>query len=138
ITVERFHSDTDPQNVYSVLTDFMKGRNPDIDGGCVIFVTHKALFDTDWINKSEWHCVIDEIPNIDAEYSYNLSETETRNFIYDNFDAVECDSNNYLRVEIKHGCKSKIERWAHNKYEDSVLSVFAPMLQDVLCKHSEL
>ena len=66
VCIKRFDSVSCPGSVIADLIDFMKNWRADIDGGCVVFITHKCLWEMPFIpNQSNWNVIIDEILDVD-------------------------------------------------------------------------
>ena len=138
VRLKRIDSTTSPGSVVAELIAFMKGRDEEYDGGCVVFITHKCLWDMPFFpNKSNWDLIIDEIPDIDFEYHYNLPDT-SEFAIMSALTANECGINTMLRLKPHANAVSQVKRWARNPDGDDLLKVIQPLFQEMTNQHSNV
>jgi hypothetical protein len=153
VTAIRLDSDSFPGQVHAELRNILYRVEPSqtsndamldvslamMDGeGVAVFITWHCLFGFPWFNNSDWHLLIDEIPPVEAEFSYKLTEAETIPFVRDLFVTEDCGQLNYHRLVIAAGMRAKVERWAKNRRNDTVIDLFAPLLRQAISPHADL
>jgi antirestriction protein len=72
----------------------------------VVFITHKALFQTDWSDWSGFQLIVDEIPDVYTCYKKNFTQ---RFDVLENFIEVESEESNYYRMGLTDHAKDRIE-----------------------------
>ncbi|MFZ4699117.1 MAG: hypothetical protein ACOYMG_03620, partial [Candidatus Methylumidiphilus sp.] len=134
----RFDSTSHPGEVYESIIAHMTNWDNKRDGGCVVFITHTALWELPFIPyKANWDLIIDEIPNVDFEFHYNLPETyawTTKCCL----DIQEVGENLVVRLQPKPEALAQVKQWARNKYNDDVISVLQPLYKELVSPHSEV
>jgi hypothetical protein len=133
-TCYRFDSATHPDTVYADLCAFMKEPH---DGGCIVFITHKCLFDLPYWgpHKRDWHLIVDEIPQIDRDWCWNLSHEQTVRFLLDPLEVRDVGRNLYLRLLVKDDQEGWLRKVATNKHDDTMLKwmhEYRDLAQDLL------
>jgi len=136
VHVERFDSDACPGTVIKDLMKFMADWDADDNQGCIVFITHKCLWTMPyWHRKSNWHLIVDEIPDIDFEYHFNLPDTGDF-AIQSILEADECDMNTMLRLKPRPQALAQVEHWAKNPGGDDLVKVIQPLFRELMNKYS--
>ncbi len=136
LTVKRFDSATCPGSVFSNLNEFMSQWDTDNDGGCIVFITHKCLWEMPYFpRKQKWNLIVDEIPDIDFEYHLNLPDTHE--FAISNYlSASECGINSMMKLETHPAAIDRIQHWAKNPGNDDIIKVVQPLFRELVGQHS--
>ncbi len=138
VCIKRFDSVSCPGSVIADLIDFMKNWRADIDGGCVVFITHKCLWEMPFIpNQSNWNVIIDEILDVDFEYHLNLPDT-SEFAIQSVLTVTECGINTMLKLKPRAEAIGQVRHWARNPDGDDVLKVVQPLFQELTNQHSNV
>ncbi len=134
--VREFDSETFPGRVYGELAKFMVSWGKERKGGCIVFVTHKCLFELETIpNKQYWHLIVDEIPKVDFEYHPNVPDTY-QDMILPNFETVECGVNTMFQLLPRGGLVSTVKALGKNRRKDDVVAVLQDIFRDVANPHT--
>lgn len=138
VVTKRFDSTVCSGSVFSDLHEFMSAWDIDNDGGCVAFITHKCLWEMPWFpNRKRWNIIIDEIPDIDFEYHFNLPDT-AHFALQDMLQAVECGNNTMMKLLPRPEARNKVEHWARNPGADDLIKVVQPLFRELTSQHSEV
>ena len=138
VVVRRFDSTVCTSSVYSEIHEFMSDWDIDNDGGCVVFVSHKCLWEMPWFpNRNRWNLIIDEIPDVDFEYHFNLPDT-AHFALQDMLQAVECGNNTMMKLAPRPEARNKVEHWARNPGADDLIKVVQPLFRELTSQHSEV
>ena len=138
VVVKRFDSTVCSGSVFSELGNFMSEWDVDNDGGCIAFITHKCLWEMPWFpHRSKWNLIIDEIPDVDFEYHFNLPDTA--DFALQSvLQANECGQNSMLKLVPRPEARSKVEHWAKNPGGDDLIKVVQPLFRELTSQHSQV
>ena len=138
VEVKRFDSIACPGAVFPELSAFMRDWNAEEDGGCIVFITHKCLWEMPWFpNKKRWNLIIDEIPDVDFEYTFNLPDT-AEFALQSVLQASECGQNSMLKLAARPEFKTKVEHWARNPGDDDIIAVVQPLFRELTGQHSQV
>ena len=125
-----------PGKVHSTITSHMSNWDRERDGGCVVFITHAALWEMPYFPyKANWELIIDEIPDVDFEFQLNLPETNEWT-IKSLLQTEEIGENLVVRLKAAPGSVDKVKRWASNKINDDVIKVLQPLYKEISNQHS--
>ncbi len=138
VVVKRFDSTVCAGSVFSNLHEFMSEWDIEADGGCIVFITHKCLWEMPWFpNRKHWNLIIDEIPDVDFEYHFNLPDTA--DFALQSvLQADECGQNTVLKLAPRPEARSKVEHWARNPGGDDLIKVVQPLFRELTSQHSQV
>ena len=138
VVVKRFDSTVCSGSVFSSLHEFMSEWDVETDGGCIVFITHKCLWEMPWFpNRKHWNLIIDEIPDVDFEYHFNLPDTA--DFALQSvLQADECGQNTVLKLAPRPEARSKVEHWARNPGGDDLIKVVQPLFRELTSQHSQV
>ena len=138
VVVKRFDSTVCAGSVFSNLHEFMSEWDVENDGGCIAFITHKCLWEMPWFpNRKHWNLIIDEIPDVDFEYHFNLPDTA--DFALQSvLQADECGQNTVLKLAPRPEARSKVEHWARNPGGDDLIKVVQPLFRELTSQHSQV
>ncbi len=138
VIVKRFDSTVCSGSVFSSLHEFMSEWDVETDGGCIAFITHKCLWEMPWFpNRKHWNLIIDEIPDVDFEYHFNLPDTA--DFALQSvLQADECGQNTVLKLAPRPEARSKVEHWARNPGGDDLIKVVQPLFRELTSQHSQV
>jgi hypothetical protein len=125
----KFYTDNDcSKSVSGQLTEHFKSP---LDRGHIVFATHQVLpFIPFWANKSDWHVVIDEEPQVVKHNCFNLPKTH--GLITDLIDLEPQDSI-YSRIVVTD--RSQLSEIARNKDEDDIYEWFRETAQLLINEH---
>ena len=124
--------------VYSTITNHMSNWDWERDGGCVVFITHAALWEMPYFPyKANWELIIDEIPDVDFEFQLNLPETNEWT-IKSLLQSDEIGENLVVRLKAKPGSEDQVKKWASNKKNDDVIKVLQPLYKEISSQHSKV
>ena len=138
VVVKRFDSIACPGSVFPDLGAFMRDWNPETDGGCIAFITHKCLWEMPYFpNKKRWNLIIDEIPDVDFEHHLNLPDTSDF-AIQTVLQANECGLNAMLKLTARPEARAKVEHWARNPGDDDLIKVVQPLFRELTGLHSQV
>ena len=138
VCIKRYDSVSCPGSVIPDLLGFMKTWRDDVDGGCVVFITHKCLWDMPFFpNKSNWNLIVDEIPDVDFEYHLNLPDSSDF-AIQSVLTASECGINTMLRLKPRAEAMGQVRRWARNPDGDDLVRVVQPLFAELTNQHSNV
>jgi hypothetical protein len=138
VVVKRFDSSVCAGSVFSDLHEFMNEWDIDDDGGCIVFITHKCLWEMPWFpNRSKWNLIIDEIPDVDFEYHLNLPDAA--DFALQSvLQANECGLNAMLKLTARPEKRSQVQHWARNTGADDLIKVVQPLFRELTSQHSNV
>ena len=138
VCIKRYDSVSCPGSVIPDLLGFLKTWRADLDGGCVVFITHKCLWDMPFFpNRSNWNLIIDEIPDVDFEYHLNLPDSSDF-AITAALTGTECGINTMLRLKPRAEAMGQVRRWARNPDGDDLVRVVQPLFAELTNQHSNV
>jgi hypothetical protein len=104
------------------IVDYLNNAEP---VGQIIFITHQVLAYLPHIaNKSDWHVLVDEDPQVLRHYSHHVPETHS---IITDLIRLLPDNNGYSRVLPRN--QQILKAKGRNKNHDEILSKFAETLR---------
>ncbi len=136
VVVRRFDSIACQGAVFRSLGEFMREWDAEENGGCIVFITHRCLWEMPWFpHKSRWNLIIDEIPDVDFEFNFNLPDTGDF-AIQSVIQASECGLNTMLKLTPRPEAKAKVDHWARNPGDDDLIKVIQPLFRELTNQHS--
>jgi hypothetical protein len=107
------------------LADYKNFLDKNKTENVVIFITHAALFQTNWTEWSDFELIVDEVPEIYINYTQDL--TQNPHFI-DNFVRTGGEEKNYYRLRLTDDGAKKFEKDGHF---DDIDSCFEGLLEAI-------
>jgi hypothetical protein len=86
-------------------------------------------------HKSDWHLIIDEVPQVDRDWCWNLSHEQTARFLIDPLVTRDVGRNLYLRLLAKGDREGWLSKVVTNKHDDTMLKwmhEYRDLAQDLL------
>lgn len=109
------------------------------DTGEILLITHSAwglVCDDEWLNKEDWHLIIDEVPSIEKEFSRNVQDNHS--VITDFISLGGPDPSGYAEIKPKAHFKTAVEQMALNRNKDEVSYIFRNLATWLVSPHWEV
>jgi hypothetical protein len=116
------------KTVKAGILDYLQNYDPNAGG--ILFITESAFLDIQyWPKQSCWHCILDEIPNVSADYQ--LRVPDNHRILTDHLDLTPVTPSHSL-ISVKPGHENAVKSLAQNKNRDDITKYFTDLAQKII------
>ena len=120
--------------VKGAILDYLKNYDPTAGG--VLFITESAFLDMPyWPKQSCWHCILDEIPNVSADYQ--LQVPDNHRILTDHIQLTSATPSHSL-VSVKPGHEAAVKTLAENKNRDEISEHFSDLAKKIISPNHDV